>query len=154
MKPMNINLDRYKALGVSREASSDEISRAFRKLSTIYHPDKAQRSDVERDSSVRPWTDPWHDVIFRLINDAHQVLSNPETRAQYDQFLEEMEERASGGAIEDDEYDEDAEPGEENVSSEFVEALVSDGLDVLASAAKDQFHRWLRKRKKKKGKRR
>ena len=62
--------DYYKILGVSKNASAEEIKRAYRKLAHQYHPDKNQ-SDGER---------------FKEINEAYQVLSNPQKRAQYDQF--------------------------------------------------------------------
>jgi len=60
----------YQILGVSKNASQDEIKRAYRKLAHQYHPDKNQ-SDGER---------------FKEINEAYQVLSDTQKRAQYDQF--------------------------------------------------------------------
>lgn len=62
--------DYYKTLGVSKTASQEEIKRAYRKLALQYHPDKNSGS-AER---------------FKEINEAYQVLSNPQKRAQYDQF--------------------------------------------------------------------
>lgn len=64
--------DYYTILGVSKNASQDEIKRAYRKLAHQYHPDKSKdHHDGER---------------FKEINEAYQVLSNPQKRAQYDQF--------------------------------------------------------------------
>ncbi len=62
--------DYYKILGVSRDASQEEIKKAFRKLAHKYHPDK-EGGDEEK---------------FKEINEAYQVLSNEEKRAQYDRF--------------------------------------------------------------------
>ena len=64
--------DYYKILGVSKNASQDEIKRAYRKLAHEYHPDKNQ---VHADGAR-----------FKEINEAYQVLSNPQKRSQYDQF--------------------------------------------------------------------
>lgn len=61
--------DYYEILGVPKNASQEEIKKAFYKLAHKYHPDKG--GDVEK---------------FKEINEAYQVLSNPEKRAQYDKF--------------------------------------------------------------------
>lgn len=62
--------DYYKILGVSKNASAEEIKRAYRKLAHQYHPDKSG-GDAER---------------FKEVNEAYQVLSDPNKRAQYDRF--------------------------------------------------------------------
>ena len=62
--------DYYKILGVSKNATEDEIKKAFRKLAHQYHPDK-EGGDEKK---------------FKEANEAYQVLSNKEKRAQYDQF--------------------------------------------------------------------
>ncbi|ONI87668.1 molecular chaperone DnaJ [Saccharothrix sp. ALI-22-I] len=64
--------DFYEALGVSREASQDEIQRAYRKLARKYHPDMN--------------SDPGAEERFREISEAYQVLSDPELRRRYDAF--------------------------------------------------------------------
>ncbi len=62
--------DYYQILGVPRTASEEEIKKAYRKLAHKYHPDKAGGDEKQ----------------FKEINEAYQVLSNKEKRAQYDQF--------------------------------------------------------------------
>jgi curved DNA-binding protein len=65
--------DYYQTLGVSKSASDAEIKKAFRKLAKQYHPD-ANRED------------PQAEAKFKEINEAYEVLSDPQKRAQYDQF--------------------------------------------------------------------
>ncbi|MFN4032532.1 MAG: molecular chaperone DnaJ [Fimbriimonadales bacterium] len=65
--------DYYEVLGVDRTASQEEIKAAFRKLARQYHP------DVNKE-------DPDAEERFKLINEAYQVLSDPESRALYDRF--------------------------------------------------------------------
>jgi len=61
--------DYYKILGVPRDASEEEIKKAYRRLAHKYHPDKG--GDEKK---------------FKEINEAYQVLSDKEKRAQYDKF--------------------------------------------------------------------
>ena len=65
--------DYYQTLGVSRTASADEIRRSYRKLAMQYHPD---RNPGDRQAEDR----------FKEINEAYQVLSDPQKRARYDQL--------------------------------------------------------------------
>lgn len=65
--------DFYEVLGLQKGASDDEIKKAFRKLAIKYHPDKNQ-GDKEAEEK------------FKEINEAYQVLSDPEKKARYDQY--------------------------------------------------------------------
>jgi molecular chaperone DnaJ len=62
--------DYYQILGVSRNASDEEIKKAYRRLAHKYHPDKEEGNETK----------------FKEINEAYQVLSNKEKRQQYDRF--------------------------------------------------------------------
>jgi molecular chaperone DnaJ len=65
--------DYYEVLGVGREASADELKKAFRKLALQFHPDKNPDN-------------PEAEERFKEINEAYAVLSDSAKRAQYDQF--------------------------------------------------------------------
>lgn len=65
--------DYYQSLGVSRTASADEIRKEYRKLAMKYHPDRNPNDKQAEDK-------------FKEINEAYQVLSDPEKRARYDQL--------------------------------------------------------------------
>jgi DnaJ-class molecular chaperone len=64
--------DYYDVLGVGRDASSEEINKAYRKLAVEWHPDRNKSPEAEE--------------RFKEINEAYEVLSNSEKRAAYDQF--------------------------------------------------------------------
>lgn len=65
--------DYYNILNVNKNASADEIKRAYRKLARKYHPDVNQGNKESENK-------------FKEINEAFEVLSNPKKRTQYDQF--------------------------------------------------------------------
>ena len=65
--------DYYKILGVSKDASQEEIKKAFRKLALKYHPDK-NKGNKEAEEK------------FKEINEAYAVLSDPKKRKEYDAF--------------------------------------------------------------------
>ena len=64
--------DYYDILGVSRNASKEEIKKAYRKLALKWHPDKNKSAEAEEK--------------FKEINEAYEVLSNQQKRKTYDQF--------------------------------------------------------------------
>ena len=62
----------YDVLGVDKNASDDDIRKAFRKLSKKYHPDLNKAPDAE--------------AKFKEVNAAYEILKDPQKRAQYDQY--------------------------------------------------------------------
>ncbi len=64
--------DYYKILGVPRDASKDQIKRAYRKLARKYHPDVSKEADAE--------------ARFKEVNEAHEVLHDAEKRTAYDRL--------------------------------------------------------------------
>jgi curved DNA-binding protein len=81
--------DYYKILGVDKKSSADEIKKAFRKLARQYHPD------------VNP-DDKSAEEKFKEINEAYEVLSDPEKRQKYDQFGSQWQQYSrTGGRPED-----------------------------------------------------
>lgn len=66
---VSMNIDYYKVLGISKDASQDEIKKAFKSLALKYHPDKNGEKTADD---------------FKMIHEAYQILSNPEKRMIYD----------------------------------------------------------------------
>lgn len=66
-------IDYYQILGINKNASQDDIKKAYRKLARKYHPD-LNPNDVASEKK------------FKEINEANEVLSNPENRKKYDQY--------------------------------------------------------------------
>ena len=66
--------DYYQILGVPRDATEEQVKKAYRDLAMKYHPDR------------NPGKEEWANEKFKEINEAFGVLGNPEKRRQYDQF--------------------------------------------------------------------
>src|SRR5512134_223678 len=64
--------DYYQVMGVARDASQEDIKRAYRKLARKYHPDVSKEKNAEE--------------RFKELQEAHEVLKDPEKRAAYDQL--------------------------------------------------------------------
>lgn len=77
--------DYYETLGVARAATADEIKLAFRKLARIHHP------DVAKDKVAG-------EVKFKEINEAYEVLSDPEKRKRYDELGANWQDDGRGGS--------------------------------------------------------
>lgn len=82
--------DYYKIIGVSSQATEEEIKKAYRKLAMRYHPDK---NPGDKEAEER----------FKQITEAYEVLSNAKKRAQYDRYGAESVKGGSGSHI----YEED-----------------------------------------------
>ncbi len=80
---MSAKRDYYEVLGVGRQATEEEVKKAFRRLARQYHPDVSQEEEAE--------------AKFKEINEAYEVLSDPEKRAAYDRFGHAGPQAAAGG---------------------------------------------------------
>ncbi|MBX9742177.1 MAG: J domain-containing protein [Chthoniobacterales bacterium] len=76
--------DYYETLGVSKSATADEIKKAFRKLARQHHPDLAKDKKAA-------------EAKFKEINEAYEVLGNPENRKKYDAYGANWSQAAAGG---------------------------------------------------------
>lgn len=81
---MSTKRDYYEVLGIDRSAAVEDIRRAYRQLTRKYHPDVNQH-DTEAEEK------------FKEINEAHEVLSNPQRRARYDRFGHEGDQPSMDG---------------------------------------------------------
>lgn len=71
-------IDYYKILGLTKDANEKDIKKAYRKLARKYHPDLNPNDKVAEKK-------------FKEVNEAHEVLSNPENRKKYDEYGEHWE---------------------------------------------------------------
>ncbi|MCF3108940.1 J domain-containing protein [Niabella sp. CC-SYL272] len=120
-------IDYYKILGVARDASAEDIKKAYRKLARKHHPD-LNPDDKE---AVK---------LFQQINEAHEVLSDPEKRKKYDQYgaewkhadqfeqarKQQASERQQGAPFEGGEYY-SYQSGDEGDFSDFFSSLFGQG---------------------------
>src|SRR5437764_13143000 len=79
--------DFYDILGVSRNAGDDEIKKAFRRLAKQYHPDANKEQGAE--------------AHFIEVNEAYEVLSDPQKRAAYDRYVHAGVGNGSGAGVGD-----------------------------------------------------
>lgn len=79
---MTTKRDYYEILGVKKDATADELKKAYRKLALAFHPDRNKAPDAEEK--------------FKEINEAYQVLSDSQKRQAYDQFGHSAFDAASG----------------------------------------------------------
>src|SRR3972149_721593 len=66
--------DYYEVLGVGKNATPEELKKAYRKLALEWHPDKHREDKKQAEEK------------FKEVNEAYEILSNPEKKAAYDQF--------------------------------------------------------------------
>lgn len=83
---MVANKDYYEILGVEKSASEDELKKAYRKLAKKYHPDANQDNKKEAEAK------------FKEVNEAYEILSDPQKRRMYDQFGTADPSQGFGGA--------------------------------------------------------
>jgi curved DNA-binding protein len=76
--------DFYKILGIAKNASSEDIKKAYRKLALQYHPDKNKGDKAAEEK-------------FKAVNEANSVLIDPEKRKLYDQYGDQWEQVQQGG---------------------------------------------------------
>jgi len=83
--------DYYAILGVDRNASEQEIKRAYKKMAMKYHPDRNAESEETKKMAEKKFID---------VNDAYSVLSDPKKKSMYDQGIDPLNpEEASGGGM-------------------------------------------------------
>ena len=75
--------DYYKILGIDKNASADDVKKAFKKAAMQHHPDRPGGNEAK----------------FKEINEAHQVLGDAEKRKRYDQFGSDFEQQGGGGGF-------------------------------------------------------
>ncbi len=122
--------DYYKTMGVSHDATQEEIKRAYRKLARKYHPDVSKEADAE--------------ARFKELGEAYEVLKDPEKRAAYDRlgrgWQEGQEFRPPPGWDQGFEFHSSGFTGAEaSQFSDFFESLFGRGF-AWGGGAERQFH--------------
>ena len=103
-------IDYYKALGVGKNATQEDIKKAYRKLARKHHPD-LNPNDKEAHK------------IFQQLNEANEVLSDPEKRKKYDQYGKDWQHAEQ---FEQARQSQQQRPGKERFSGDFSESEFSD----------------------------
>ena len=103
-------IDYYKALGVDKNATQEDIKKAYRKLARKHHPD-LNPNDKEAHKK------------FQQLNEANEVLSDPEKRKKYDQYGKDWQHAEH---FEQARQSQQQRPGKENFSGDFSEGEFSD----------------------------
>ena len=121
--------DYYQTLDVERDASQDDIKRAYRKLAREYHPDVSKRADAEE--------------RFKEVGEAYEVLKDAEKRAAYDQLGANWQAgqdfNVPPGWAAGFEFGGDGFPGD-SVHSDFFESLFGRGFGRRDHSAGSRFH--------------
>jgi curved DNA-binding protein len=126
--------DFYKILGVARDADADAIKKAYRRLARKYHPDVSKESDAEE--------------RFKELQQAYEVLSDPEKRQAYDRFGEhwkagmEHGEAAAGGGYGPGAFyrQEDINPEEMAGFEDFISSIFGEGGLHRGASARRRGH--------------
>jgi curved DNA-binding protein len=113
--------DYYSVLGVSKDATADDIRKAYRRLALRYHPDKTKGDKAANEK-------------FLEINEANQVLGDPEKRKKYDRFGEDRKhyEEAGGrqGGFDWSKYAAGGSARSQGMNAEEFESMFSSGEDI------------------------
>ena len=114
-------IDYYKILGVPQTATIDEIKKAYRRLAVKYHPDKTRGDKAANEK-------------FLEINDANQVLCDPEKRKKYDQFSADRkhyeETGAQPGGFDWSKYAPSGSAPKPGMSAHEYESMFASGEDI------------------------
>ncbi|KRL04286.1 molecular chaperone DnaJ [Liquorilactobacillus oeni] len=97
--------DPYETLGVSKDASAAEIKKAYRRLSKKYHPDLNK--------------EPGAEAKFKEVNEAYEILSNPQKKAQFDQYGSTGGQQGFGGNYQSGGFGDFGGSGFEDIFSSF-----------------------------------
>jgi|SRR5690554_8488 len=131
-------LDYYKILEIDKNATQADIKKAYRKLARKYHPDLNPKDQNAQQK-------------FQQINEAHEVLSDPEKRKKYDQYGKDWEhsdafeqarkqqQQAGGGFGRQYTYSTGSQGFDESQFSEFFESMFGGGFGGGRSSSRGQF---------------